>query len=135
MAFDPGRHAAEVHALLEHAHRDVSGVAPFEVWWQALRGDAEYDPALVFLAVDTDGRVIGVAQCWTSAFVKDLAVVVHWRRRGVGEALLTQVFAAFRTRGADHVDLKVEAGNAAALRLYGRLGMHPVAPRSTDMFG
>ena len=130
MAFDPGRHAAEVHALLEHAHRDGSGVAPFEVWWQALRGDAEYDPALVFLAGDPDGRVIGVAQCWTSAFVKDLAVTGHWQRRGVGAALLTHVFAAFRTIGAGHVDLKVEAGNATARRLYSRLGMHPVARRS-----
>lgn len=136
MAFNPERHAPEVHARLDHAYRKGGGVVPpFEVWWQDLRGDAEYDPMLVFLAVDQGGVVIGVAQCWTSAFVKDLAVAEHWRRRGVGEALLTHVFAAFQTRGAGHVDLKVEADNAAALRLYGRLGLHSVAHQSIDRTG
>lgn len=136
MQFDPERHALEVHALLDHAYRKGGGVVPsFEVWWQSLRGDAEYDPTLVFLAIDQSGVVIGVAQCWTSAFVKDLAVAEHWQRRGIGEALLTHVFAVFLTRGAGHVDLKVEADNAVALRLYRRLRMHSVAPRWIDMSG
>ena len=37
-----------------------------------------------------------------------------------------QVFSAFRQRGADHVDLKVDASNAEAERLYRRLGMYTV---------
>lgn len=39
-----------------------------------------------------------------------------------------QAFNAFRDRGAAHVDLKTNTvENAAALRLYERLGMVPVA--------
>ena len=129
VAFDPERHAAEVHGLLEQAYAcGGGGVAPFQAWWAGVRDDAEFDPSLVFLAASGAGEVLGVAQCWTSAFIKDLAVAGRWRRRGVGEALLRQVFYAFRERGADHVELKVEADNAAAIRLYGRLGMHPVLP-------
>ena len=129
MPFDPDCHAAEVHRVLSHAYADGGGaVAPFQAWWASVRDDAEFDPSLVFLAASDNGDVVGVAQCWTSAFVKDLAVAGSWRRRGIGTALLMQVFSAFRQRGAAHVDLKVEVGNSAANRLYRRLGMHPVPP-------
>lgn len=79
--------------------------------------------------------MIGVVRCWASAFVKDLAVAEHWRRRGIGEALLKHVSAAFWTRGAGHVDLKVEADEAVALRLFARLRIDSAAPRSIDMSG
>ena len=39
------------------------------------------------------------------------------------EALLRTAFATFRQRGLDHVDLTVLADNAAASRLYHRLGL------------
>jgi hypothetical protein len=38
-------------------------VEPFRVWWRGLKGDAEYDPALCFIAVDDQDQIIGVAQC------------------------------------------------------------------------
>jgi ribosomal protein S18 acetylase RimI-like enzyme len=118
------RRAFEVHALLWEAHAGrPAGIAPFAAWWTALCDDAEYDPALVFLAADAGGGLAGVAQCWTSAFVKDLAVRADARRRGVGRALLLHAFAAFRARGAAHVDLKVDAGNATARQVYASLGM------------
>jgi ribosomal protein S18 acetylase RimI-like enzyme len=123
--FDPDQHARAVHDVLRGAYTpEEGGVAPFEAWWEALRQDSEYDPALVFLAHDRGGQTVGFAQCWTSAFVKDLAVSQAWRRKGVGRALLLQAFACFRERGAAHVDLKVEHRNASgAARLYRSLGM------------
>ncbi|RVD52464.1 GNAT family N-acetyltransferase, partial [Mesorhizobium sp. M7A.F.Ca.ET.027.03.2.1] len=43
-------------------------------------------------------------------------------------ALMWHAFAVFRERGADHVDLKTNTvENPAAVRLYERLGMMPVA--------
>ncbi|MEZ2329127.1 GNAT family N-acetyltransferase [Mesorhizobium sp. RCC_202] len=49
-------------------------------------------------------------------------------RHGIGEALVGRVFAAFRDRGAAHVDLKTHrVEHAAAVRLYERLGMIRVA--------
>ncbi len=123
--FDAGRHARDLHGLFDVAYACGGGeISPFDSWWAALRNDPEYDPALVFLAVGTGGRIVGAAQCWTSAFVKDLAVVEAWRTRGVGQALLLQVFHSFWRIGAECVDLKVEVDNpSGAERLYRRFGM------------
>lgn len=114
--------ARVVHALLDAAFDDQD--QDFERWWRGVSGDAEYDPALVFLAVDAKGRAVAVAQCWTSGFVKDLATAGPARGQGLGEALMLTVFAAFKARGLAHVDLKTSTiQSAAAVRLYRRLGM------------
>ena len=77
----------------------------------------------MFVAVGAAGDPVGLAQCWTSGFIKDLAVVPPWRGRGIGDALLAEVFLEFRNRGLPHVDLKVGAANAPALSVYRRAGM------------
>lgn len=122
-------HAAEVHALLELAYAKGGGsVASFDEWWPGLAGDSEYDPNLVFPACDGVGTIIGVAQCWTSAFVKDFVVHPRFRRRGLGRALLLHVFHVFRERGNEAVDLKVRANNpSGAFHFYENLGMANVS--------
>ncbi|MEQ1951379.1 GNAT family N-acetyltransferase [Mesorhizobium sp. CN2-181] len=116
--------AKAVHALLIRAYEGDEDIFPSaEDWWARFSGDPEFDGNLCFLALDADGKLAGVALCWTSAFLKDLAVRQDMRRQGLGEALLRHVFAAFRARGATHVDLKVELDNDAGLRLYLRCGM------------
>jgi len=102
-------------------------IASFHDWFGNLTSDAEYDPALCIVAVAADGSIAGFVQCWTSNFVKDLAVAQNHRRMGVGAALMRHVFALFAERDAGHVDLKVEAGEDVARRLYQRLGMVEVA--------
>jgi len=115
--------AAEVHALLDMAYRGGEGmVAPFSEWWDGLRSDMEFDPALCFLASDSGG-IVGVAQCWTSGFVKDLAVHPRRRGQGIAAALLLHAFAVFKERGVTAVDLKVLELNTPAVQLYLRLGM------------
>jgi ribosomal protein S18 acetylase RimI-like enzyme len=118
--------APAVHGLLQLAYTQGRGVPDYSSWWVALSEDSEFDPALCFLAVDGRDRICGVAQCWTGSFLKDLAVHPDFRRRGLGEGLLRQVFWTFRQRGARHLDLKVEAGNASAIRLYESVGMRQV---------
>lgn len=114
----------ELHALLAAAYRNGFGsVAAFDEWWTNLVEDPEFDPALVFIAADENANPVGLAQCWTSGFVKDLVVAETWRGRGLGRALLVTAFHAFASRGLTHVDLKVETGNATARRLYQSLGM------------
>jgi ribosomal protein S18 acetylase RimI-like enzyme len=126
--FAPERHAQEVHALLVAAYAQGGGaVEPFGIWWPSLRDDPEYDPALCFIAADETGQAVGVAQCWTGAFVKDLAVAPALRRRGLGSALLHEAFRVFRERGAASVDLKVHADNpSGALRLYQSHGFEEI---------
>lgn len=117
--------APEVHALLCAVFDDEP--KNFDAWWAARSGDAEYDPSLCFLAFDGAGTLAGLAWCWKDAFLKDLAVSSAARRKGLAEALCRHVFAAFRERGAAHVDLKTNLVlNADAVRLYRRLGMYEV---------
>jgi ribosomal protein S18 acetylase RimI-like enzyme len=119
--------AAAVHRVLQEAYAGGGGhVDAFDVWWNTLRTDSEFDVSLCFFAADENNRVCGVAQCWTSGFVKDLAVHPSVRRRGIAEALMLTVFSEFKRQGAAHVDLKIQADNAGALRLYRRLGMWEV---------
>lgn len=119
--------AQAAHAVLEAGFWEGGGGAPiFRQWWKAVSKDEEFDPALVFLAMEA-GAVIGMAQCWTSAFVKDLAVHPTARRRGLGRALMLAAFHAFAQRGAAYVDLKVREENTVAQALYHSLGMRVVA--------
>lgn len=120
--------APAVHRLMQVAYANGGGrVGAFDQWWPAVRDDGEFDASLCFLAVDGRGEILGAAQCWTSALIKDLVVHPDARRRGIAEALLLTAFGAFRRRGATGVDLKVELDNpSGAVRLYRRLGMRDV---------
>lgn len=119
--------ALALHSLLTAVFDDGAD-GPFEDWWPRISSDAEFDPALCFLVIDRKGLLAGAALCWSTAFVKDLAVHTEARGRGIAEALMRHAFAVFRARGADHVDLKTNTvENAAAVRLYKRLGMKAVA--------
>ena len=88
-------------------------------------GDSEFDPELCFL-VEVGDELAAAAICWTSAFVKDIVVHESWRRRGFGESLLRLAFRTFQARGARQVELKVQAQNSSAIRLYERVGMRVV---------
>ena len=122
-------HAPAVHELLATAYIDGGGsVEAFPVWWSSLASDAEFDPELVFVAWDAGLRIVGVAQCWTSAYIKDLAVRSDCRRQGIGRALLLHVFRVFKHRGALSVDLKVDANNpSGAVHLYRGVGMRQIS--------
>ncbi|WP_127753605.1 GNAT family N-acetyltransferase [Devosia sp. 1566] len=114
----------DLHDLLVLAYCDGGGsVPPFETWWTGLVEDDEFHPELVIIAADANDRPIGIAQCWTSGFIKDLAVAPAWRHRGIGAALLRTALAVFAAEGLTQVDLKVEADNIAAQRFYRRMGM------------
>lgn len=118
--------APAVHALLRLSYAQGQGVADFAEWWGKLSRDDEFDPRLCLLAIDDEGAIVGVAQCWTSAYLKDLAVRPDRQGGRIGESLLRQVFLAFRERGATHLDLKVEAGNTGGIRFYQRADMRRV---------
>jgi len=123
--FEPSD-APALHTLLAVCFDDGSD-GPFDGWWPNRRDDPEFDPSLIFLVHDADGQLAGTAFCWKRNFIRDFAVHPSHRRLGIGETLLLAAFAAFRARGATHVDLKTEpADSPAALRLYRRLGMFEV---------
>lgn len=118
--------AAAVHALMQLGYFEGGGRVPaLEVWQQRFESDPEYDPALCFIASDADG-VVGVAQCWTSSYIKNLVVHPRLQGRGLGRALLLNAFKVFQQRREGFVDLKVLEDNQRAQRLYERAGMYVV---------
>lgn len=118
-------HALAAHALLSEAYAPGGGAVAsrFVAWWAEVSTDEEFDPSLCLVAMAADGSMAGFALCWTSSFVKDIAVAPAWRRKGVGEALLLTAFKELKARGHDQIGLKVQADNpSGAQRLYDRLG-------------
>ncbi|SMQ70121.1 Ribosomal protein S18 acetylase RimI [Devosia lucknowensis] len=121
---------AEIDPRAAHAVLAASlPVADFNNWHATLLSDSEYDPELCVAAVTGAGAVVGVVQCWTSAFVKDLAVAPDWRRHSIGTSLMQHAFTLFSRRGAAHVDLKVDIENHAGRQFYARLGMMEISSR------
>ncbi len=118
--------APAAHQLMQLGYREGGGRVPaLDVWQQQYETDAEYDPALCFIASDADG-VIGVAQCWTSSYIKNLVVHPRAQGRGLGRALLLHAFKVFQDRREGFVDLKVLEDNLRARQLYEKSGMYVV---------
>jgi ribosomal protein S18 acetylase RimI-like enzyme len=118
--------AEAVHHLMELGYREGSGRVPaLEVWQQRFETDPEYDPSLCFIALDAEG-IVGVAQCWTSAYIKSLVVHPRAQGLGLGRALLLHAFKVFEQRREGFVDLKVLENNLRAQRLYESAGMYLV---------
>ena len=117
--------AGAVHALLDEAYLawDTAYVpVSHEGWETAMTGDAEFDPAVWFLA-ERDGALVGCALHWSSGWLKDVAVRESERGRGLGATLVQMGLAEFSRRGCARVGLKVDAANpTGAVRLYERLG-------------
>lgn len=115
--------APPAHALLKQAYTNGYGSVPdeFDTWWAQTRYDSEFDASLCFCAVDGE-TLVGFALCWTSAFVKDIAVLGFYSGQGIGEGLLRTALHAFKQRGATSVALKVQSDNMRARRLYARVG-------------
>jgi ribosomal protein S18 acetylase RimI-like enzyme len=122
--YDDDRDAVAVHALLVRAFTGLNEVvAGFEPWHARMTGDPEYHPDWWWLA-EADGQLVGAALCWTSGWLKDLAVDPDARGRGIGEALCRHAFHEMDGRGMATCGLKVDAGNVTgAVRLYRRVGM------------
>lgn len=103
----------------------------YKGWLYRFESDADYDPSLIFVALDGD-EVAGISMCHAKfeevpgmGWVGTLGVRRPWRKNGIGLALLQHSFAEFYKRGSTSVGLGVDAQNlTGALRLYEKAGMH-----------
>ncbi|KRP74114.1 GNAT family acetyltransferase [Pseudomonas paralactis] len=115
--------APAIHAVLRLTQDQGGGrVASLDEWRRQFVTDAECDPTLCLVAINGDG-ILGVAQCWTSAFIKNLAAHPCAQGQGLGRALLLHSFQVFKQRGEPYVDLKVLESNLRARHLYESAGM------------
>lgn len=118
--------AEAVHRLMELGYQQGGGRVPaLDVWQQRFETDPEYDPSLCFIALDAEG-IVGVCQCWTSAYIKNLVVHPRAQGQGLGRALLLHAFKIFQQRREGFVDLKVLEDNLRAQRLYENAGMRVI---------
>ncbi|MGH8331027.1 MAG: GNAT family N-acetyltransferase [Pseudomonas sp.] len=118
--------AEDVHRLMELGYQQGGGRVPaLDVWQQRFETDPEYDPSLCFIALDAEG-LVGVCQCWTSAYIKNLVVHPRAQGQGLGRALLLHAFKIFQQRREGFVDLKVLEDNLRAQRLYENAGMRVI---------
>ncbi|NMX91757.1 GNAT family N-acetyltransferase [Pseudomonas sp. WS 5027] len=115
--------APAIHAVLRMTQAQGGGhVANLDTWRQQFITDAEFDPTLCLVASNADG-ILGVAQCWTSAFIEHLCIHPCAQGQGLGRALLLHSFQVFKQRGEPYVDLKVLESNQRARQLYESAGM------------
>ena len=99
-------------------------------WLRMHTDKGVYDPTLWFFAQDDD-QAIGVVQArpqWRAqsdtGWLKNLAVLPEWRRKGVGRALLMHAAGLFHDRGKKHMVLGTYDDNPTdAVGFYLRLGM------------
>jgi len=127
-----------VQALLD-GFRDHWGFweEPFEEevrdFKEGLDNDEQFDESVHFVVVHEEtGDFAGVCLCrdpeWgydDVAYVKELAVVPKYRKKGIALAMLHHTFTEFWNRGRKDVALHVDASSlTGATRLYERAGMH-----------
>ncbi|HEY0700160.1 MAG TPA: GNAT family N-acetyltransferase [Micromonospora sp.] len=128
------------HRILDTAFRDTPDYLPatFEQWCTQWRSLSTLSPDEWFVAL-VDGEPAGILQSSDQAlesdegWVKNLAVLREYRRRGVGAALLARAFATYAGKGRKYAGLGVDLSNPTeAARLYRSMGMAP--EYEADMF-
>jgi [ribosomal protein S18]-alanine N-acetyltransferase len=86
----------------------------------------------IYIVRTPECAVAGFCAFWLvfdEIHVNNVALRPQYRGRGIGSALLRHVVAEARRLGARRATLEVRASNAAARRLYERLGFYVAATR------
>ena len=128
-ALHPVADARELHALDDLAFANApdyvrESVAAFT---EEHLGCHDHDPSLGRVA-SVGGQIVAfaISRRWDAeqaGYVEILAVHPDHQRRGIGTALLDDVFTAYARAGLREAQLSVASDNPDALRLYERLGM------------
>ncbi len=140
----PGDDNVAVVALLNQAFADHPSPMRFDVGRMAeAHRRPDFDPTDVLLAhvAGEPENLVGFCRATVGPAadmplrgdIRLVGVLPAYRRRGIGRELLRWGVGHTRARGAEEVDLVVEALNAGAIRLYGDEGFGHVAewPRWT----
>lgn len=129
---DPRRDGVALADLLETAFRDEPADEEGQAMLRMLRNFGVFDVSMTdgatgFLWVE-DGRIVGNASLMRNRARSDTWVVGNvgthpgFRGRGIATALVTTCMRYSAGRGATRVALEVSQSNAAAMRVYKRLG-------------
>jgi ribosomal protein S18 acetylase RimI-like enzyme len=121
------------HATTEAAFAETDDPAPgYRSWRAQIAGETtvSWDEWLVG---EVDGEWAGVLRSSDvgadagGGWVKSLAVLRPYRRKGVGRTLLRHAFAVYAAKGRTEAGLGVDLANPTeAIRLYQAVGMQPL---------
>lgn len=123
-----------VYQVDESASLDKGYSKPmnFEQWSKRVNLNGEtFNPAFWHLACYKD-EIVGVAinaynPETDTAWIDHLSVLRHWRKRGLGRALLLKSFATFYQHKITHIKLNVDSQSLTnAPKLYENVGMKTV---------
>jgi ribosomal-protein-alanine acetyltransferase len=85
-----------------------------------------------YIVAETQGRMVGYAGLWRiidEGHITNVAVHPDFRRRGVGEALVSVLLTHTMENGITDHTLEVRVSNEAAISLYTKFGFEPAGLR------
>ena len=86
----------------------------------------------IFLVAVVGERVlgyVGMMYVLDEGYISNVAVSPEARRRGIGDALISELLLRAEEKALSFVTLEVRESNAPAIALYGRFGFTPVGRR------
>ncbi|MPS47704.1 GNAT family N-acetyltransferase [Methylobacillus sp.] len=114
---------AQISAIRQQVFIEEQHV-PADLEWDGLD-----ETALHLLAVTEDGKSIGCARILSDGTIGRMAVLKHWRRQGVGQALLHTAIELCRQHG--WLDIHVSAQTHAS-GFYEKAGFRPIGDEYMD---
>jgi len=112
--------------------RDVDGIRAIDAkvyptpWSEQMTIDQTTGAGRLHYVIEENHRLVahgGIAVLGDDAHVMTIAVDPKHQRRGLGDFLLRQLFAAADANGCRGVTLEVRASNSAAIAMYEKHGM------------
>ncbi len=128
---------------VEAAHQPVRKASPTamadDVWEETSRLLADGKAHVV--VAEADGLVVGVGigfesqssdlsltvEARRTGYISDLVIAPGLRGKGLGRAILGDLFARFRERGLKTARIAAISENAGAIKLYQEIGFKPVS--------
>jgi len=116
------------------ALREIIKSRPQSADWTEEQVLAEIsNPASVVLAAEEGEKLIGFISAravMESAEIDNFAVIAGYSRRGIGTALIENLFGVLRDKGVKEITLEVNEHNNAAVSLYKKQGFKTAAKRT-----
>lgn len=105
----------------------------FSIPWSAHSfEDAAMTKENIFLVCECNGVIAGYCGLWTvlgEGNITNMAVDKEYRKKGIGEALMKEMEKRGRQKDVDIFFLEVRQSNAAARRLYDKMGYKEIGTR------
>lgn len=122
---------AEVRDIKPMAEMDI---LCFSAPWseESFRKEIEENRLAFYIVAEISGRMVGYAGLWSivdEGHITNVAVHPDFRRKGIGEALITVLLNHTLENGILSHTLEVRASNDPAISLYMKFGFEPAGLR------